>query len=83
MEQSYEFTGVEKVNDWGVTVKQIRATRDIPRHGVHKGDIGGWIESEHLTNGAARVSGDAWVFGDAQVSGAAQVSGDSRVYGAA
>ena len=90
---SFEFTGVEKVNAWGVTVRQIRAIRDIPRAGVTAGDIGGWIESAELTNGTARVSGDAWVFGDAQVfgnawvygnawvSGNARVSGDARVYG--
>ena len=81
MEQSYEFTGVEKVNDWGVTVKQIRATRDIPRHGVHKGDLGGWVESAELTNGDARVFGDAGVYGNAQVFGAAQVYGAARVCG--
>ena len=71
--QKYELTGTTKVNDWGVTVHQIRATEDIPRWGVSKGDLGGWVESETLRNGDARVSGDAWVSGDAQVSGNAQV----------
>ena len=76
-ELSFEFTGVEKVNVWGVTVKQIRATRDILRRGIRMGDVGGWIASTELPNGDARVFGDAWVFGDAQVSGNAQVSGDT------
>lgn len=29
-----------------VRVYQIRALRDIPRHGVNAGDLGGWVESE-------------------------------------
>ena len=76
IEQSYEFTGAEKVNAWGVTVKQIRAVRDIPRHGIRRGDIGGWIETAQLANGSPRVSGNAWVSGDAWVSGNARVYGD-------
>lgn len=64
---SFEFTRVEKVNAWGVTVRQIRAIRDIPRAGVKAGDVGGWIESAELTNGDARVFGDARVSGNAQV----------------
>ena len=80
-ELSFEFTGVEKVNVWGVTVKQIRATRDIQRRGIRMGDVGGWIASTELPNGNARVSGDAWVSGDAQVFGNAQVFGDARVSG--
>ena len=79
----YELTGVSKVNAWGVTVYRIRALVDIPRFGVKKGDLGGWVESELLRDGAARVSGDAWVSGAAQVSGAARVSGDAQVSGAA
>lgn len=71
--RSFEFTGLEKVIIVGVTVHQIRATRDIPSAGVKAGDVGGWIESAELTNGDARVSGDAWVSGNAQVSGDARV----------
>ena len=82
-EQKYELTGTSKVNAWGVTVHQIRATEDIPRHGVKKGDLGGWVESESLTNGDARVFGAAWVSGDARVFGAAWVFGDAQVFGAA
>ena len=77
--KTYELTGETKVNEWGVTVKQIRALVDIPRTGVRKGDIGGWIEGDELANGLHRVSGDAWVSGDAQVFGNARVSGDARV----
>ena len=78
---SYEFTGLERVNDLGHTVKQIRAIRDVPSANVHAGDVGGWIESAELPNGNARLSGDAWVSGTAQVFGTAQVSGNARVFG--
>ena len=54
-DKKYEFTGLEKVNLWGYTVKQIRALVDIPGASVRTGDVGGWIESEQLTNGDARV----------------------------
>ena len=52
---SFEFTGETKVNFHGVTVHRIRATRDIPRAGVKKGDEGGWVESVELPNGNAWV----------------------------
>ena len=61
------------ITHWGVTLYQIRATEDIPRHGVRKGDLGGYVSSTHLPSGAARVFGDAWVSGDAQVSGDAEI----------
>ena len=80
-DQKYELTGTTRVNNWGVTVHQIRAVVDIPRRGVKKGDLGGWVESETLRNGNARVSGDAWVYGNAQVYGDARVSGNARVSG--
>jgi len=78
---SFDFTGKTKINFHGVTVHRIRATRDIPRAGVKKGDEGGWIESAELKNGDARVSGDAWVYGNAQVYGDARVYGNARVSG--
>ena len=77
----FELTDTTVVNAWGVTLHQIRATEDIPRHGVRKGDLGGYVSSTHLPSGDARVSGDAWVSGNAQVSGAAQVSGDAWASG--
>ena len=69
----FELTDTTIVNAWGVTLHQIRATEDIPCHGVRKGDLGGFVSSTHLPSGAARVSGDAWVSGDAQVFGNAEI----------
>ena len=67
------------ITHWGVTLHKIRATEDIPRHGVRKGDLGGYVSSTHLPSGAARVSGNAWVSGDTLVSDNAQVFGNARV----
>ena len=40
---SYDFTGAEKTNAHGITLKQIRATKSNTHHQVKKGDLGGWI----------------------------------------
>ena len=78
----YEFTGEEK-SFFGITLKRIRAIRDIKRYGVKVGDVGGWIEKkENLSqSGNAWVYGDAEVYGNARVYGNAQVYGDAEVYG--
>ena len=54
----------------GAHLTRIRALRDIPRHRVTAGDLGGRIESEANLDqsGGAWVSGDARVYGDARVS---------------
>ena len=47
----------------GKTLFRIEATRDIPKYGIRKGDLGGWIENErNLLHG-----GDAWVGGNARI----------------
>ena len=75
----FELTDTTIVNAWGVTLHQIRATEDIPHHGIRKGDLGGYVSSTHLPSGGARVSGNAWVSGGARVFGNAQVSGDAEI----
>jgi len=79
MEKYFKLTNETKVNIFGVTLFRLELTIDC-KWG-QKGDKGGWIESEFLPNGNARVSGNAWVYGDAQVSGNAWVSGNARVSG--
>ena len=87
LEPNFELTDTTKVNRYGVTLRQIRAIKDIPRRGITKGDLGGWVEKLRHDSGGARVSGDAWVsgnaevYGNAEVSGNAWVSGDAQVYG--
>ena len=83
LEPNCELTDNTKVNAFGVTLYQIRATRDIPARGVRKGDLGGWIESAELSYGVARVSGNAWVYGNAEVYGNARVYGNAEVSGSA
>ena len=43
------------ITHWGVTLHKIRATEDIPRHGVRKGDLGGYVSSTHLPSGDAEI----------------------------
>ena len=68
------------ITHWGVTLYQIRATEDIPHHGIRKGNLGGYVSSTHLPSGSARVSDNAWVFGSAQVFGYARVSGSAEIF---
>ena len=78
----YEITEeTKKVN--GITLRRIKALRDIERCDVKTGDLGGWVESENnlSQSGDAWVSGDASVFGNAEVYGNARVCGDARVCG--
>jgi len=79
--KKFELTSETIVNALGVTLFRIKATVDIDRFGVKKGDLGGFIEKEDNLSGNAWVHGDAQVFGNARVFGNAQVFGDARVAG--
>ena len=85
--KKYELTNETK--EFGTrTLYLIRALRDIPKHEVVAGDLGGWVESESnlsqvgdsWVSDDAYVSGNAWVYGNAHVYGDAIVSGRARVY---
>lgn len=57
------------------TFYRIRALKDIPRHNVLKGDIGGWVEHElNLSQ-----FGDCWIANDARVGDDAMVRADALV----
>ena len=56
-------------------LRRIRALRDIPRYGVVKGDLGGWVESEDNLS----QEGDCWVSCNSKVFGKAKVYGSARV----
>ena len=73
MSKKYKLT--DEVNELGL--HRIVALRDIPRHNVKKGDLGGFIESEENLS----QKGDAWVGDNAEVFGYAQVYGDACVFG--
>lgn len=57
----YEFTGETKQTTRGRILNRIRATRDLPHHGVKAGDLGGWIQTyDNLLE-------EGWVADEAQV----------------
>ena len=67
------------------TLHRIRAVKDIPKCGVKKGDLGGYIETEdNLSHeGSCWVGDDAIVCMDARVEEDAQVRGQAFVRGEA
>ena len=90
MNKKYELTKETKTLADGTVLHRIRALRDIPRHGVEAGELGGWAEKESnlsqkdgdaWVSGDAKVSGNAWVSGNAKVSDNATVCGNAKVYG--
>ena len=54
---------------------RIEATKDLKKHNVKAGDIGGYIEKEN------NLSGNAWIYDNAVVCDNAKVWGDAEVYG--
>ncbi|EPT5029518.1 hypothetical protein ACVRDO_002376 [Escherichia coli] len=57
-----------------MTLYRIRALRDIPRHNVKAGDLGGYVEGEHNLD----QNDDSWirdgvcVFGNARIESAGE-----------
>jgi UDP-3-O-[3-hydroxymyristoyl] glucosamine N-acyltransferase len=84
--RKYEMTNesrtVQLLDGRKVTVFRIRALRDIPRHGVKAGELGGWVESEAnlAQEGACWIDQYARVVGGATVIGNALIAGQSQVY---
>jgi hypothetical protein len=78
----FELTKNTITNVNGTKLYQIQALRDIPKYGVKKGDLGGFLEkAENLSQeGDCWVYSDAWVFDNARVSGKAHVSDNARVF---
>lgn len=70
--KKYKFTK-ETIEIDGHTLHRIKAVRSFSD--VHRGDLGGFIESEENLS----QLGESWVGGNARVSGNAQVSEDARV----
>ena len=58
---------------------QIRALRDIPEHGVKKGDLGGYVEGEHNLS----QEGSCWIADKEEVCEQARVEEDAYVGGQA
>ena len=81
MKLSFKLTNETVISPKGETLYRIKAIQDIPSAGVIKGQRGGFVSSERLPSGEARISGNAWVYDDAWVSGDARVYGNAWVYG--
>ena len=60
---------------------RIEATKNLKKHNIKKGDLGGYIETKNNLYGNAWVCGNAKVYGNARVCGNAKVCGDAWVYG--
>lgn len=76
MTRKYKYTGETRSLSPVSKVNQIQALRDIPRHNVKKGDIGGWIQFERNLS----HYGDAWVADNARVVGSlTEVTGDALI----
>ena len=74
--RKYEMTE-EFITYKGRVLTRIRALKDLPKHGVKKGDLGGFIESSwNLTH-----KGSCWVADNAKVFEKGAVRGDSLVCG--
>ncbi len=79
MDKHFKLTEETKVNEAGVTLYRIEATRDT-RH-AKAGEKGGFVEREDNLGGEAWVDNNAEVWGEAFVYCYAYVSGNARVYG--
>ena len=79
MDKHFKLTEETKVNEAGVTLHRIMATRDS-RY-AKAGEKGGFVEREDNLGGEAWVDNNAEVWGEAFVYCYAYVSGNARVYG--
>lgn len=90
--KTYELTDIELAAGVGSTAGyhmsylrhampayRIRAIVDIPRFGVKKGDLGGYVEGYHNLKDGAWVGGDAVIRGQAEIGGRAFVFGKATV----
>lgn len=77
MKYKYRLVKERKLEIRGKVCYQIRALRNIPRHGIKRGDYGGYIESERNLS----QDGDCWVDERAIVMDKAYVSGNALLYG--
>lgn len=93
MSKKYDYTGKTTALVTGYQAHQIVALKDIPKHGVRAGDLGGWIQHErnltHLddcwvgegcvVHGSAKIRSHALVAGLSEIGGSTLVMGNARV----
>lgn len=78
----FKRTNVTALTPCKITVYQIAALVDIPKHNVKAGDLGGYIEEDdNLSHGGACwVSDQAMVYSLANVTGDALVAEQAQIY---
>ena len=77
MDKHFKLTEETRVNEAGVTLHRIMATRDSLH--AKAGQTGGFVEGEDNLGGEAWVDDNAEVWGEAFVYCYAYVSGNARV----
>ena len=91
----YRLVKGRKLEINGVVCYQIRAMRNIPRHGIKRGDYGGfvqdyrnlsqdddcWVDERAVVMDKAYVSGNALVYGDCLVCDHAKIRSNAKVGG--
>ncbi len=83
METRYELVMHDTIERFGKKLYRIQAVVDMPLHQIHKGDLGGWIESpDNLPQlGNGWIDEYALVYENAIVTGNALVTGHAEVFG--
>ncbi len=81
VQKKYELTS-ETMEWYEKTLHRIRALKDIPRYGIKKGQLGGWVQSEDnlAQRGDCWIGDEAMVYDNAKVFGHASASNAARVY---
>lgn len=76
MTKHYEFVETDTVRHGNSCIlTRIRATIDLPQHGVKAGDLGGYIENE------SNLSDTAWVGKNSRICSYSKVYENAHVYG--
>ena len=76
----FELTNETQTNPKGKTLHRIRATKDLPHHGVHKGDLGGYIQHKSNLRDEAWVADNARAWGRAIIEGKALLANNACAY---
>ena len=70
--KKYELVYVGKISAFMTNMYQIKACRDIPRWGIQKGDLGGFVVDENSLS----QDDDSWIDQESVVGFESHVSGD-------
>lgn len=80
MTKHFEFVAEDTIKINRHKLTRIRATIDLPQHGVKAGDLGEYIENEYNLTGQAWVADDACVYDYARIRDSALIRDLAHVY---